>query len=153
MAPPLFKHQKSTINILLKSDIVPTLALPLPKAGGDHSVPQPKAGGEHNVPQHQKATFEVAKWFIEAIVFTMTPWPIISNEKYSMVDDAWQLAIEAQDWQRALAGAPVGTPSVCQCPSGPSRKIDLQTQETVKCLFCFLLLDWTCDDTDPPECT
>jgi hypothetical protein len=32
---------------------------------------------------------------MEAIVFTKTPWPIISNEKYSMVDEAWQLALEA----------------------------------------------------------
>jgi len=60
------------------SDVL--LALPLPKAGGDHNVPQPKAGGDHNVPQNQKATFEVAKWFMEAIVFTTTPWPMISEE-------------------------------------------------------------------------
>jgi hypothetical protein len=54
----------------------------------------------------------------------MTARPIIFNEKYWMVDEAWQLAIEAQDWQRALAGAPVGAPSVCQLPGGPSLKID-----------------------------
>jgi hypothetical protein len=64
MAPPLHKRQKSTINILHESDIVTAHALPLPKAGGHHSVPQSKAGGYHNVPQHQKATFEVAKWFM-----------------------------------------------------------------------------------------
>jgi hypothetical protein len=100
IAPPLLKRQKSVINISRESDVVQ--ALPLPKASGDH-----------NVPQHQKATFEVAKRFMEAIVFTKTPWPIISDEKYSMVDEAWKLAIEAQDRQRALAGAPVGAPSVC----------------------------------------
>jgi len=112
--------------------------LPLPKAGGDQNVPQPKAGGDHNVSQHQKATFEVAKWFMEAIVFTKTPWPIISDEKYSMVDKAWKLAIEAQDRQWALAGAPVGAPSVCQLPGGPSLKIDPQTREavTVYSIFC-----------------
>jgi len=93
MAPPLLKRQKSTINILREPDIVPAQALPLPKAGGDHSFAQPKAGGDHNVPQHQKASFKVAKWFMEAIVFTKTPWPIISDEKYSMVDKAWQLTI------------------------------------------------------------
>jgi hypothetical protein len=38
MAPPLLKHQKSTINISRESDIVQ--ALPLPKAGGDHNMPQ-----------------------------------------------------------------------------------------------------------------
>jgi hypothetical protein len=138
VAPPLLKRQKSTVNILRESDIVPAQALPLPKAGGDHSVPQPKAGGDHNVPQHQKATFEVAKRFMEAIVFTKTPWPIISDEKYTMVDEAWQLAIEAQDRQRALAGAPVGAPSVCQLPGGPSLKIDPQTREAVSVysVFC-----------------
>jgi len=68
---------------------------------------------------------------MQAIVFTKTPWPIISDEKYLMVDKAWKLAIEAQDRQRALAGAPVGTPSVCQLPSGLSLKIDPQTQEAV----------------------
>jgi len=113
MAPPLLKRQKSTINILHKSDILPAQVLPLPKAGGDHDVPQPNASGDHNVPQHQKATFEVAKRFIKGIVLTKTPWPIICDEKYSMVDKAWQRAIEAQDRQWALAGAPVGTPSVC----------------------------------------
>jgi len=37
IAPPLLKHQKSTINISRESDIVH--ALPLPKAGGDQNVP------------------------------------------------------------------------------------------------------------------
>jgi len=60
-------------------------------------------------------------------VFTNNPWPIISDDKYSMVEKASKLAIDAQDCQRALAGAPVGTPSVCQLPGGPSRKIDPQT--------------------------
>jgi len=53
---------------------------------------------------------------MEAIVFTKTPSPIISDDKYWMVDKAWKIAIEAQDRERALAGAPVGTPSVCYCP-------------------------------------
>ena len=139
MAPPLLKRQKSTINISRESDIVQ--ALPLPKAGGDHNMPQQKpGGGDHNVPQHQKATFEVAKRFMEAIVFRKTPWPIISDEKYSMVDEAWQLAIEAQDRRRALAGAPVGAPSVCQLPSGPSLKIDPQTREAVSVYSVFCLI-------------
>jgi len=131
MAPPLLKRQKSTINILRKSDTVPAQVLPLSKAGGDHSVPQPKAGGDHNVPQHQMAAFEVVKLFMEAIVFTNTPWSNISDEKYSMGDEAWQLAVEAQDRQRALAGAPIGTPSVCQLPDGPSLNVNLQIREAV----------------------
>jgi len=122
IAPPLLKCQKSVINISCESDVVQ--ALPLPKAGGDQNISQPNAGGDHNIPQHQNATFEVAKRFMEAIVFTKTPWPIISDGKYSMVDEAWKLAIEAQDRQRALAGAPVDTPAVCQLPGGPCVKID-----------------------------
>jgi len=115
IAPLLLKRQKSTINISQESDIVE--ALPLPKAGGDQKVPQPKAGGgDHNVSQHQKRTTEVAKQFIDAIVFTKTSWPIISDEQYSTFDEAWQLAIEAQNCQQPLAGAPVGAPSVCQLP-------------------------------------
>ena len=86
---------KSTINILHESVVVPAQALPLPKTGGDQNVPQPKAGGDHNIPRHQKATCEVAKRFMDTIVFTKTPWPIISDEKYLMVDEAWKLAIEA----------------------------------------------------------
>jgi len=83
--------------------------------------------------------FELAKQFIEAIVFTKTPWPIISNEKYLMVDEAWQLAIEAHNRQQPLAGAPVGTLSICQLPSGPSLKIDQQTRVDVSVysVFCF----------------
>jgi len=136
IAPPLLKCQKSVINISHESDVVQ--ALPVPKAGGDQNVPQPKAGGDYNVSQHQMATFEVAKRFMEAIVFTKTPWPIISDEKYSMVDESWKLAIEAQDRQQALAGAPVGTPSVCQLPGDPSLKIDPQTREAVSVysVFC-----------------
>jgi hypothetical protein len=71
IAPSLLKREKSVINISRKSDIVQ--ALPLPKAGGDQNVPQPKAGGDRNVPQHQKATYQVPKRFLEAIVFTKTP--------------------------------------------------------------------------------
>ena len=137
MVPPLLKRQKSTINISRESDIVQ--ALPLPKAGGDLNVPQQKpGGGDHNVPQHQKATFEVAKRFMEAIVFTKTPWPMISDQKYSMVVEAWKLAIDAQDRLRAIAGAPVAAPSVCQLPGGPSHKIDPQTREAVSVysVFC-----------------
>ena len=137
IAPPLLKRQKSTINILRESDVIPTQALPLPKACGDQNVPQPKAGGDHNVPQHQKATFEVAKQFMEATIFTKTPWPIISDEKYSMVDEAWKLVIEAQHCQRALARTPVGTPSVCQVPSCPSVKNDPQTREAVSVYSVF----------------
>jgi hypothetical protein len=102
--------------------------LPLPKAGGDLNIPQQKpGGGDHNIPQHQKATFEIAKRLMEATVFTTSPWPIISDEKYSMVDEAWQIAIEAEDCQRALARAAEGALSVCQLPGGPSCIINQHT--------------------------
>jgi hypothetical protein len=136
IALTLLKREKSAINISCESDIVQVL--PLPNTSGDHNVPQPKAGGDHNVPQHHKATIEIAKRFMEAIVFTKTPWPIISNEDYSIVDEAWKRAIETQDHQRALAGAPIGTPSVCQLPSSPSLKIDPPARVVVNVysVFC-----------------
>jgi len=155
MAPPLLKCQKSTLlNKLSESDRAPsTQVLPLRMSSGDQNVPQPKASADQNVPQHQKATFEVAKRFMEAIVFTKTPWPIISDDKYSMVNEAWKLAIEAQDCQRALAGAPVGTPSVCQLPGGPSLKIDPQTREAVSLQFCSMLLYQMSDIDYAPKYT
>jgi hypothetical protein len=141
MAPPLLKLQKSALlNKSSESDRAPSAqALPQPMSSGDQNALQPKASADQNIPQHQKATFEVAKRFMEAIVFTKTPWPILSHDKYSMVEEAWKLAIEAQDRQRALAGDPPGTPSVCQLPSGPSLKIDPQTQEAVSFGFCLML--------------
>jgi len=141
MAPRLLKCQKSALfNISSESDRAPsTQALPQPKSSGDQNAPQPKAGADQNIPQHQKATFEIANRFMEAIIFTKTPLPILSDDKYSMVKEAWKLAIEAQDHQRALAGAPVSTPSVCQLPSSPSLKIDPQTPEAVSLEFLSML--------------
>jgi len=114
MAPPLLKRQKSALlNKSSESDRAPSAqAQPQPKSSGDQNAPHPKASAVQNVPQHQKATFDVAKRFMEAIVFTKTPWPIISDDKYSMVEEAWKLAIGAHDRPRALAGAPAGTPSI-----------------------------------------
>jgi hypothetical protein len=54
-----------------------------------------------------------------------------------MVDESWQLAIEAQDQQRALVGSADGTPSMCQSPGGPSLKIDSQTQEAISVFSVF----------------
>jgi hypothetical protein len=39
IAPPLFKRQKSTINILRESDVVADQALPLHPAGGGQNIP------------------------------------------------------------------------------------------------------------------
>jgi len=69
---------------------------------------------------------------MEAIIFTRTPWPISSDDKYSIVKQSSKGAIEAQESQRALAGSPEGTLSVHQLPSGPSPQIDPQTQDAAK---------------------
>jgi len=76
---------------------------------------------------------------MEAIRFKKTPWTIVWDEKCSTVDEASKVSIDAQHRRRALAGAAVGTPFVCQFPSGPSLEIDLQPQEAVSvdCVFCF----------------
>jgi len=142
MAPPLLKHQKSTLlNQLSKSDGAPsTQALPLPKCSGAQTIPQPTASPDRNIPQHQRGTFEVSKRCIEAIIFRKTAWPIFFGDKYSMVEDARKLVIEAQNRRRALVEASVGMLSMCQLPGGASLKIDLHTQEAVSLGFCLMLL-------------
>jgi len=72
-------------------------------------------------------TAEVVIWFTEAFIIMRTFLSMLSNDKYSMVDEVWKLVIEVEDQKQALADAPEGTPSVYQLPGGPSRKIDLQT--------------------------
>jgi len=57
-----------------------------------------------------------------------------------MIEEAGKLGIEPQDHWRALAGAPVGTPSVCQMCGGPSIKIDPQTREAISLGFCSMPL-------------
>jgi hypothetical protein len=105
--------------------------LPQPKSSGDEDAPQPKASGDQNILQYQKATSEVAKSFVEAIVFAKTPWPIVSDDNHSMVEDASILAIEAQDGHLGFTGVLAGTLSVSQLPSSRSPKIDPQTQNSV----------------------
>jgi len=55
-----------------------------------------------------------------------TPWTVISDENYCIVEDPLKLAFEAQDCQRVLAGASVGAPSGCQLAGGPFLKLDPQ---------------------------
>ena len=90
---------------------------------------------------------------MEAIVFTKSPWPIVSDAKYSMIEEAWKLAIEAQHRQRALAGAPVGTLSEWQLPGGSSLKIDPQTREAVSLKFCLVLFYHISDIEYAPKYT
>ena len=82
MAPPLLKPQQSALlNKWSESDRAPsTQALPQPKSSGDQNAPEPQASGDENFPQRQKATFDLAKRLVEAIVFTKTPWPILSDD-------------------------------------------------------------------------
>jgi hypothetical protein len=146
IAPPLLKRKKSSpLKKLCQSDHPPSpRAMLLPnKSSGDRNCPQSNACSNQNIPQHQKDTCEVAARFMEAIVLTKTPCPIVCDYIYSVVVEAWKLPIEAQDRRRALAGAPVGTPSVCQFPGGPSLIIDQQTQEDVSFEFGLMLLHLT----------
>jgi hypothetical protein len=126
------KTPKSSVHISHKSDTVQ--ALLLLKAGGDHKIPKPMASGDHNILHHQKAAVEIGKRIMEVIVVTKTFYQIISDAKYSMVTEAWNPTIEAQDHQWALAGARIGAPAMCQLPGGPSLKINPQTQEAV-CVY------------------
>jgi len=142
LAPPLLKHQKSALlNWLSVSNCAPsTQALPLRKSGGDQNIPQPKARTDQNVPQHHKATSEVAKRFMEPIVFRKNPSPILSDNKYSIIEQPWKLTIGTQDRQWTFARTPIGTPSVRWFPGSPSVKIDPPTPEAVSFGFCLMLL-------------
>jgi hypothetical protein len=64
---------------------------------------------------------------MKAIIFTKSPAPILTADKYSTVEEAFKLTIEVQDGQWALVEAPVGMPSVCQLPGSQSLIIDPQT--------------------------
>jgi len=109
-------------------------------SSGDRNVSQPKDIADQNVPQHQNATFVVPNMFMDGIIFIMIPSPKLCNDKYSMVEEACKLAIEAPDRRQALAGTHAGARSVCQLPSGPSLEIDPQTRQALSPGFCFMLV-------------
>jgi len=115
MAPPLLKHQKSTFfNTLSETDHAPSAqVLPLCKSSGDKNIPKPNTSADQNITQHQIGRCEVAKMFIEAIVFTKTSWPVMSYDKYWMLAEGWILAIEEYDCQRVLVGSHQCMPSGC----------------------------------------
>ena len=77
--------------------------------------------------------------FMQAIICMKTPWPILSVDQYWMIEKAWKLPIEAQDRQRALAGAPLSRGSVCLLPGGRSLKIDSQSSNAVSLEISFVL--------------
>jgi hypothetical protein len=62
---------------------------------GDQNVPQPKASADQNGPQHKDATFEIAMWFMKAIVIVKTHCTLLSSDMSSMVEEDWRLANEA----------------------------------------------------------
>jgi len=142
IAPPILKCQKSTLlNKLWESDCGSrTQICPLPRSSGEQNHSRPKAGGDRIVPHYQTATFEIAKCFMEAVLVTMTPLALFSDEKWQMVEEAWKLPINAQNRQQELAGTSVGSPSVSEVPSGPSLSINMRTWEDVSLEFCLMLL-------------
>jgi len=68
-------------------------------SGADLNVAQPKASGDLHFPQLQMATFEEVKCLMEAIVLMKTPWSILSNDKYWMIEEASKIVFEVQDYQ------------------------------------------------------
>jgi hypothetical protein len=77
--------------------------------------------------------------FMEAILFTKNPCPTLSEDKYSIVEQAWKLPIQAQDCQWPLAGALLGTPLVCQWHGGSTCKINPHIRHAVSLEFCLML--------------
>jgi len=57
-----------------------------------------------------------------------------------MDEESWEVAIEEQDCQQAIAGASVGTSYVCQLPSSTSLNIDLEEHDAVSHRICVMLL-------------
>lgn len=82
----------------------------------------------------------VEKMMMDAIVFMTTPWPIVSDDMYTMVQDSRNQAIDAQDHQWARASTSLGTQSVCPLPSVPYLKTVSQLQEAVCLGLCLILL-------------
>lgn len=76
-------------------------AHPLPLSDVDQNVPQLKASRHQSISQYLRATSDVAKRFIETIVFMKTPSPIISDDKFPMADKCQKRLNEAQNGQRA----------------------------------------------------
>jgi len=62
---------------------------------------------------------------MEMIILTKTPEPILSTGMYAMFEEAWKVAIEAQDHEWAVAAALGGMPSMSQSPGGCSLSINL----------------------------
>jgi len=77
---------------------------------------------------------------MEAVIFRKTPWPVLSDVNYLLIEEAWTIAIHTQDCQWSLAISPVGAQSVCQLHGSQSLNIDLQKWEAVSPAFCVTVL-------------
>lgn len=62
------------------------------------ACPQSKASGDQNVPHHENTTIEITKQIREGIILTKTSGPILSDDTYSMVEKAWKLPRNTQDY-------------------------------------------------------
>jgi len=106
----------------------------------DQNAPPRHASADHNVALYQNVTFMVAKMIMKPIVFTNPHCQAISDNMYFLVEEAWILAIEAEDDERSLADAWVGIPAMCSLPGGLFLLIDLQTLDAVSIGFCLIFL-------------
>lgn len=77
------------------------------------------------------------------MVITKTPMPILSDQKYSIFEEALKPSVEDQDHQHASSGASVCTPSVSHLPGDQSCKTDLHTSEAVSRKLNFVHLNQT----------
>jgi hypothetical protein len=93
-------------------------------SSGDQYVLLPKASADLNFPHHQKATFEGAKRFMEAILFTNTLWLILSVVLATGLDNLLAVRVWTAKTSR-LGSRPVenpdpltvGRPNPDPCPS------------------------------------
>lgn len=81
---------------------------------GHHTIQQFNASDGKIIRQYRRATCEKAKVFIDTIICMKTPWSILCDFLYSMAEEDWKLALEAQAHLCVLPGALVDTPSVGQ---------------------------------------
>jgi len=103
--PPLCKLQMPPLNNSYRAEHVPGYMHLLPKYSTDQSFPQMIASRHHKVSQFQWVTVQIVRLLAKPIVYLKTKWAIVSDKKYLMIDNFWEIAIEVQDWQCASTGA------------------------------------------------
>jgi len=83
------------VIVSLESNHVSTRAVLLSMSTADQKFLQPDVYGDYNDSKPQDALFEVTEMFTQDIMLMNIPWPLISNNKFWIVDESWILAIEA----------------------------------------------------------